>query len=138
MKISEFRKLIREEVRKVVNEAKLDPNATYKIDVGVSRGEFDPSDLKKVSGEPLMVAKAVKKRAIADMDGSAFDEEFVSGYKLDNDTYYILTGEESVTVVGKPKSRKYGAFWSLIGTDDEAAADMLDLMDEKSVDSPTI
>ena len=135
MKISEFRKLIREEVRKVIKEAKLDPNATYKIDVGVSRGEFDPSDLKKVSGEPLMVAKAVKKRAIADNDG---DDEFAMGYKLDNDTYYIMTGEESVTIVGKPKSKKYGAFWSLIGTDDEAAAEMLDLMDEKSVDSPTI
>lgn len=136
MKISEFRKLIREEVRKVVNEAKLDPNATYKIDVGVSRGEFDPSDLKKISGEPLMVAKAVKKKAIADMDG---DDEFVSAYKLDNDTYYILTGEESVTIVGKPKSKKYGAFWSLMNSEDEeAAADMLDLMDEKSVDSPTI
>ena len=138
MKLTEFRKLIREEVRKVIKEVKLDPNATYKIDVGVSRGEFDPSDLKKVSGEPLMVAKAVKKKAIADMDGSAFDEEFVSGHKLDNDTYYILTGEESVTIVGRPRSKKYGAFWSLIGTDDEAAAEMLDLMDEKSVDSPTI
>ena len=135
MKISEFRKLIREEVRKVVNEAKLDPNATYKIDVGVSRGEFDPSDLKKVSGEPSMVAKAVKKKAILDMDG---DDEFVSAYKLDNDTYYILTGEESVTIVGKLKSKKYGAFWSLMSTDEEAAADMLDLMDEKSIDSPTI
>jgi hypothetical protein len=135
MKVSEFRKLIREEVRKVIKEAKLDPNATYKIDVGTSRGEFDPSDLKKVSGEPLMVAKAIKKKAIADMDG---DDEFVSGYKLDNDTYYILTGEESLTIVGKPKSKKYGAFWSLIDTDDEAAANMLDLMDEKSVDSQTI
>ena len=135
MKISEFRKLIREEVRKVIKEVKLDPNATYKIDVGVSRGEFDPSDLKKVSGEPLMVAKAVKKRAIADNDG---DDEFAMGYKLDNDTYYIMTGEESVTIVGKPKSKKYGAFWSLLSTDQEAAAEMLDLMDEKSVDSPTI
>ena len=135
MKITEFRKLIREEVRRVIKEAKLDPNATYKIDVGASRGEFDPSDLKKVSGEPLMVAKAVKKRAIADNDG---DDEFAMALKLDNDTYYIMTGEESVTIVGKPKSKKYGAFWSLIGTDDEAAAEMLDLMDEKSVDSPTI
>ena len=135
MKILEFRRLIREEVRKVIKEAKLDPNATYKIDVGASRGEFDPSDLKKVSGEPLMVAKAVKKEAIADNDG---DDEFAMALKLDNDTYYIMTGEESVTIVGKPKSKKYGAFWSLIGTDDEAAAEMLDLMDEKSVDSPTI
>ena len=127
MKISEFRKLIREEVRKVLKEAKLDPNATYKIDVGASRGEFDPSDLKKVSGEPLMVAKAVKKRAIADNDG---DDEFAMGYKLDNDTYYIMTGEESVTIVGKPKSKKYGAFWSLLSTDENAAAEMFDAMDE--------
>ena len=127
MKLTEFRKLIREEVRKVIKEVKLDPNATYKIDVGVSRGEFDPSDLKKVSGEPLMVAKAVKKRAIADNDG---DDEFAMGYKLDNDTYYIMTGEESVTIVGKPKSKKYGAFWSLLSTDENAAAEMFDAMDE--------
>ena len=127
MKITEFRKLIREEVRRVIKEAKLDPNATYKIDVGASRGEFDPSDLKKVSGEPLMVAKAVKKRAIADNDG---DDEFAMGYKLDNDTYYIMTGEESVTIVGKPKSKKYGAFWSLLSTDENAAAEMFDAMDE--------
>ena len=127
MKVSEFRKLIREEVRRVIKEAKLDPNATYKIDVGASRGEFDPSDLKKVSGEPLMVAKAVKKRAIADNDG---DDEFAMALKLDNDTYYIMTGEESVTIVGKPKSKKYGAFWSLLSTDENAAAEMFDAMDE--------
>ena len=127
MKITEFRKLIREEVRRVIKEAKLDPNATYKIDVGVSRGEFDPSDLKKVSGEPLMVAKAVKKRAIADNDG---DDEFAMALKLDNDTYYIMTGEESVTIVGKPKSKKYGAFWSLLSTDENAAAEMFDAMEE--------
>ena len=48
MKITEFRKLIREEVRKVIKEVKLDPNATYKVDVGASRGEFDPSDLNTV------------------------------------------------------------------------------------------
>ena len=127
MKITEFRKLIREEVRRVIKEAKLDPNATYKIDVGASRGEFDPSDLKKVSGEPLMVAKAVKKRAIADNDG---DDEFAMALKLDNDTYYIMTGEESVTIVGKPKSKKYGAFWSLLSTDENAAAEMFDAMEE--------
>ena len=127
MKILEFRRLIREEVRKVIKEAKLDPNATYKIDVGASRGEFDPSDLKKVSGEPLMVAKAVKKRAIADNDG---DDEFAMALKLDNDTYYIMTGEESVTIVGKPKSKKYGAFWSLLSTDENAAAEMFDAMEE--------
>ena len=138
MKISEFRKLIREEVRKVIKEVKLDPNATYKIDVGTSRGEFDPSDLKKVSGEPLMVAKAVKKKAIADMDGSAFDEEFVSGHKLDNDTYYILTGEESVTIVGKPKSKKYGAFWSLLSTDENAAAEMFDAIEEDTTNAKQI
>ena len=124
MKITEFRKLIREEVRRVIKEVKLDPNATYKIDVGASRGEFDPSDLKKVSGEPLMVAKAVKKRAIADND------EFAMALKLDNDTYYIMTGEESVTIVGKPKSKKYGAFWSLLSTDENAAAEMFDVMEE--------
>ena len=127
MKILEFRRLIREEVRKVIKEAKLDPNATYKIDVGASRGEFDPSDLKKVSGEPLMVAKAVKKEAIADNDG---DDEFAMALKLDNDTYYIMTGEESVTIVGKPKSKKYGAFWSLLSTDENAAAEMFDAMEE--------
>jgi hypothetical protein len=135
MKISEFRKLIREEIRKVVREAMLDPNTTYKVDVGTSSGEFDPSDIKKVSGEPLMVAKAVKKKAIADMDG---DDEFVSGYKLDNDTYYILTGEESVTVVGKPKSKKYGAFWSLIDTDYKAAELMFQDIEEDSMNADEI
>jgi len=135
MKISEFRKLIREEVRKVIKEVELDPNATYKVDVGASRGEFDPSDLKKVSGEPLMVAKAVKKKAIADNDG---DDEFAMALKLDEDTYYIMTGEESVTIVGKPKSKKYGAFWSLIGTDDKAAAKMFDAIEDATTKAKQI
>jgi hypothetical protein len=117
-------------------QVKFDYNATYKIDVEASRGEFDPSNIKKVSGQPLMVAKAVKKKAIADNDG---DDEFVMACKLDDDTYYIMTGEESVTIVGKLKSAKYGAFWYYIGMNEEAAAEKkFDAMEKDAVKAKQI
>ena len=124
MKLIQFRKLIREEVRKVLKEVKgLDPNATYKVDIISSRGEFDPSDVEKVAGEPLAVAKAVKKMAYSNLRKAGYSnddiEEFVMAYKLDQDTYYILTGEEDVTIVGKPKSKKYGAFWTMSDRSEE-------------------
>jgi len=49
-----------------------------------------------------------------------------------------MTGEESVTIVGKPKSKKYGAFWSLIGTDDKAAADMFDAIEDATTKAKQI
>ena len=57
MNKQEFRKLIREEIRKVMNEAEelLDPNSTYRVDISISRGEYDPYDVVKVAGEPLEV-----------------------------------------------------------------------------------
>ncbi len=128
----QFRKLIREEIRKVIKEA-IDPNTTYRVDIGTSRGEFDPGKVKKVAGEPLMVAKAVLKMAKDGMMDAGYGEEdaseFIIAYKLDQDTYYIMTGEEDVTVVGKPNSKKYGQFWSLIDSDPDAASDMFDNMD---------
>jgi len=183
MKASEFRKLIREEVRKALNEdprfdapplknlakrsadmaarakanamrgignvgqtvttSKLDPNATYKINVGTSRGEFDPSDIKKVSGQPSMVAKAVMKMAYDDLIDADYEEdeilsEYVRMFKLDEYTYYIMTGEEDVVVVGSPKSKKYGKFWSLIETDPEAAESMFEDIEEDSTNADEI
>jgi len=115
MKATEFKKLIREEVRRVLKE-ELDPNATYKINISISRGEYDPGDIEKVAGEPLAVAKAVKKEAHDDLIDADYDDgdalEFINAYKLDQDTYIIGTGEEDVVIVGRPKSKKYGAFWS--------------------------
>ena len=113
MKIQEFRKLIREEVRKVLKEANepLDPNATYMIQIGTSGGEYDPMELKKVSGNPLTVAKAVKKKALIDLKGTDAPMDMIDAFKLDNDTYMVVTSEEDVTIVGSPKSKKYGAFW---------------------------
>lgn len=142
MKASEFRKLIREEVRKVLKE-ELDPNATYKISVGVSRGEFDPSDVKKVSGQPLMVAKAVMKMAYDDFIDADYEEdeilsEYVRMFKLDEYTYYIMTGEEDVVIVGSPKSKTYGKFWSLIETDPEAAELMFQDIEEDSTNADEI
>ena len=123
MKVSEFKKLIREEVRRVLSEAKLDPNATYKVDITVSRSEYDPGTVEKVAGEPLAVAKAVKKMAYDDLKAAGYSKseigEYVMAYKLDQDTYYIITGEEDATVVGKPKSAKYGAFWSMSDESEE-------------------
>ena len=115
MKTTEFRKLIREEIRKVLKEAEetLDPNATYTIQIGTTRGEYDPYKVKKVSGNPLTVAKAIEKKAIQDLSGTdAPADEIVTLLKIDNDTYMVTTTEEDVTVVGSPKSKKYGAFWS--------------------------
>lgn len=113
MKTQEFRKLIREEIRKVLKEAEesLDPNATYVIQIGTSYGEYEPYEVKKVSGNPLMVAKAVKKKALSDLEGTDGPIDMIDAFKLDNDTYMIVTSEEDVTIVGRPKSKKYGAFW---------------------------
>lgn len=113
MKASQFRKLIREEVRKVLKEvdASLDPNATYMIQIGTSYGEYEPYEVKKVSGNPLMVAKAVKKKALSDLEGTDAPMDMIDAFKLDNDTYMVVTSEEDVTIVGSPKSKKYGAFW---------------------------
>lgn len=114
MKTSEFRKLIREEIRKVLKEAEesLDPNATYTIQIGTSRGEYDPMGLKKVSGNPLTVAKAIKKKALSDLEGTDAPLDIIDAFKIDNDTYMVVTSEEDVVIVGSPKSTKYGAFWS--------------------------
>jgi len=98
----------------------LDPNSTYQIDTTYEGGV--PDDVKQVSGDPLTIAKSIKKAAIQQM-GS---DEFVHAFELDKDTYYIITGEETVTVVGKPKSRLYGNFWT--SPDQEE----LDQMDEDS------
>ena len=96
----------------------LDPNSTYQIDTTHEGGE--PDDIKQVSGDPLTIAKSIKKATIqkmgsdmaAHLDFAYGGDEFISAYELDKDTYYIITGEETVTVVGKPKSAKYGSFWT--------------------------
>jgi hypothetical protein len=144
MKSLELRKLIREEVRKVLKEANgsLDPNATYKVDIGTSRGEFDPSDVKKLSGQPLMAAKAVLKMVYKDYEDADYSEEeiseYVSAVKLDEYTYYIMTGEEDVTIVGSPKSSTYGKFWSLVGTNPDAAESIFRKMDKATISAKEI
>jgi hypothetical protein len=35
----------------------------------------------------------------------------IEAFKLDNDTYMVVTSDEDVVIVGSPKSPKYGAFW---------------------------
>jgi len=104
----------------------LDPNSTYQIDTTTEGGE--PDDVKQVSGDPLTIAKSIKKAAIQQM-GS---DEFVSAFELDKDTYYIITGEETVAVVGKPKSAKYGNFWTSPGQEE------LDQMDEDTMSARKI
>ena len=104
----------------------LDPNSTYQIDTTTEGGELE--DIKQVSGDPLTIAKSIKKAAIQQM-GS---DEFVSAFELDKDTYYIITGEETITVVGKPKSAMYSSFWT--SPDQE----QLDQMDEDSMSARRI
>tara|TARA_R110000868_G_scaffold388961_1_gene658093 strand:- start:307 stop:672 length:366 start_codon:yes stop_codon:yes gene_type:complete len=104
----------------------LDPNSTYQIDTTYEGGE--PSDVKQITGDPRSAAIAIKKAAVQEM-GS---DEFVSAFELDKDTYYILTGEETITVVGRPKSPKYGSFWS------SPDGDQLDQMDEDSMSAVKI
>jgi hypothetical protein len=114
MKATEFRKLIREEIRKVLKEANapLDPNSTYTIQISTSNGEYDPYDVEKVSGDPLTVAKSIKKEAYDNLEGTdAPVDEIVIAAKLDQDTYIVFTTEEDVVIVGRPRSKKYGAFW---------------------------
>jgi hypothetical protein len=89
----------------------LDPNATYVIQIGTSYEEYDPYEVKKVSGNPLTVAKAVKKKALSDLEDTDAPTDMIAAFKLDNDTYMVVTSEEDVTIVGSPKSKKYGAFW---------------------------
>ena len=109
----QFRQLIREEIRKVLKEANpsLDPNATYTVQIGTSYNEYDPYDVKKVSGNPMAVAKAIKQQTLRDLEGTDADLDMIEAFKLDNDTYMVVTSDEDVVIVGSPKSTKYGAFW---------------------------
>tara|TARA_R110000803_G_scaffold49207_3_gene102276 strand:- start:390 stop:818 length:429 start_codon:yes stop_codon:yes gene_type:complete len=122
------------EFSNTIREAQLDPNSTYVVDLETRHGEYrGEDDVKKVSGDPLTVAKAVKKRAISGGDGI---EEFVSAFELDKDTYYILTSDDTMTVVGRPRSPKYGAFWTSDGG--EELYDLIDQMDEDSMKSKKV
>ena len=133
-KIGRRRLVFLMEFSNTIREAQLDPNSTYVVDLEASDGgERGPNDIKKVSGDPLTVAKAVKKKAISGGDGI---EEFVSAFELDKDTYYILTSDETMTVVGRPKSPKYGAFWT--STDEGELYDLIDQMDEDSMKSKKV
>lgn len=125
MKPQEFRKLIREEIRRVMSEVDGAPNtnATYKVDIITS--DFDPEEVKAVSGDPMMIAKALKKMALKGLEPDDFDAEFIKAHKLDNDTYIVSTGEETATVVGKPTSKMYGKFWSLLQSGDIAKAEKM-------------
>tara|TARA_R110001606_G_scaffold226882_1_gene374966 strand:+ start:1328 stop:1684 length:357 start_codon:yes stop_codon:yes gene_type:complete len=107
----------------------LDPNGTYQLDTEYESGEdsfrrdnwLEPSDVKQVSGDPLTVAKAIMKK-----------EFYATGFELDKDTYYIVTGDDTITVVGSPKSAKYGGFWSA------PDGDQLDQMDGDSMSARKI
>ena len=181
MKVSQFRKLIREEVRRALNEdprydkpplknlakrpaymaaraaaqakkakrsgpsvgqtvttTNLDPNTVYKVDIISSRGGFDPGLLKKVTnqGPPRAVALAVWRVAKEiSFDDDSLDGS-VQGYKLDEDTYYILVGEEDITIVGKLTSKKYGKFWSMLANGDlDGAEKLFNKMDADSANA---
>ena len=97
MNKSEFRKLIREEIRKIVREAKggsttkLDPNSTYVCKVNLEHGE-GVTGMKKVMGDPLSVAQKLKKG----------NQRIL---KVDNNTYLIELSDVRMILVGKPSSR---------------------------------
>ena len=119
MKVSEFRKLIREEVRKIVNEVeynpmppgykepagmKLDPNATYVCVVDISRGGG---------------VKSVKKSAVDDAAAVAkkMGHEFI---KIDNVSYIDYnSSSDTATLVGKPSTTnlKLKKFWDTLTKD---------------------
>ncbi len=87
------------------------------------------------SDRPIIVSFKRNNQA----DTYEFAEEFIRGFKLDEDTYYILTGEETVAVVGKPKSKKYGEFWSMLVDDDlDGAGEIFDQMDIDSGNAPEL
>ena len=131
----QFRKLIREEIQKVLKEANtaLDPNATYTIQIGTSYNEYDPSDVKKVSGNPMAVAKAIKQRTLRDLEGTDADLDMIEAFKLDNDTYMVVTSDEDVVIVGSPKSTKYGAFW--LNPNSKASEKLFNKMEDDAGDA---
>ena len=86
----------------------IDPNSTYRIDTDFDGFGVTSGDVKKISGDPLTAARVVKQEAIKSLGG----DELVDAFQLDKYTYYITTGEEGVTVVGSPRSPKYGGFWA--------------------------
>ena len=88
----------------------VDPNSTYRIDTDFEGYGIASRDIQKVSGDPITAAMAVKQEAIKYLGSEG--NRLVSVVQLDKDTYYITTGEEGVTIVGSPRSPKYGSFWS--------------------------
>lgn len=123
MKVHEFRNLIREEIRKTIKEVESNSNATYKVDIITS--DFTPEEVEAVSGDPMMIAKALKDSALEGLGPDDFDAEFIKAHKLDNDTYIVSTSEETVTVVGKPSSKTYGEFWSMLQSGDVGGAEKM-------------
>lgn len=139
MNRSDLKKLIREEIRKVISEVDgaSNPNATYKVDVITS--DFTPEEVEVVSGDPMMIAKAVKKMALKGLEPDDFDAEFIKAHKLDNETYVVSTGEETATIIGKPASKLYGQFWSMLQSGDmEGAEKMWYRMDRASLKAQEI
>ena len=119
-----------------------DLDVTLVVDIISCRGEFDPSEVKQVVGSSFETAKARLKIAIDEHEEADYSEEEIDEnvrmFKLDEYTYFILTGEDEACIVGSPKSEAYGEFWSLINDDPEAAAEMFEDMDIASEDAEEI
>lgn len=133
MKISEFKKLIREEVQNVLKEIQIRPNGLYSVEINVGSG-FKPSEIKKLSGDLHYTAvRDGLKTAIENLKKSGNDlksiSKIVKAYLVDSDTYYIRTGKQTVTIMGSPKAKTYGQFWSLLDAKSRAAANMYKKMD---------
>ena len=119
-----------------------DLDVTLVVDIISCRGEFDPSEVKHVVGSSFETANARLKMAIEDHERAGFEQEEIDEnvrmFKLDEYTYFILTGEDEFCIVGSPKSEAYGEFWSLLNDDPEAAAEMFEDMDIASEDAEEI
>jgi hypothetical protein len=118
MKASEFRKLIREEVRRVVKEVgdnpdvetNLDPNAIYIAKVNIGYGGGIDSIKKAPSGNAAEIAKKFGHKLLKVGEGSFID------YSASSDTA-ILVGKPSST---NPLLKK---FWTRVMKGPEYAFD---------------
>ena len=145
MKLSQFRQIIKEEVRKAILENKgnrkqrqkrlreaVQPGVTYLLGFDNSMGfDYISSDLETKPGkDPLQVGKAEIKRL-----RRAMEDDTWTLYKIDSNMY-MGQGEEGAFIVGNTQSPKYGKIWSMIDAQidkgiasDDTVIRMLDAMD---------
>lgn len=133
MKLSQFRSLIREEVRRMIRENKnntkpapqrrkqlkeaIQDGVTYFLPVYTDAGwDFSANELKAMPGKnPLQVGKAETKRLRRKMEDDSWDL-----YQLDS-YMFMAIGEEGAFIVGTTQSPKYGQIWSMVEANKESA-----------------